>query len=81
MKLLDYDKFMAKDPTRLGMVFGVVELYEHPRYGDEHPLIGVNHISRIAFDTGYYDPWDDIGDCESILEDFQQILIDMGREV
>ena len=82
MKLLDYDKFMAKGPISLGTIYGaVIELYEHPIYGDEYPVVGANHLLKLAFNTGFYAPESDAWKCEAILEDFQQILIDMGRVV
>lgn len=72
--IYNYDKFMAQKPTHLGTVYGEVEVYEHPVYGDEAPVIGVSHKHRLAFNTGFYDPDTDQGDAEMILEIYQELV-------
>ena len=32
-----------------------IKFYEHPTHGDEYPVIAV--LDGIAWDTGFYDPW------------------------
>lgn len=38
--------FLAKNPTFLGRVHGV-DLYEHPTYGDEHPVMAITADGRV----------------------------------
>ena len=73
MNLYDYDKLMAQGPSLLGTVYGEVKLYEHPERGDSAPVIGVCHKRKLAWDTSYYDPWQDQGDCEDILAQYQEL--------
>ena len=34
-------KFLSRNPTLIGVV-GHVRFYEHPAYGDEHPLVQID---------------------------------------
>ena len=54
-KRIDKAKFMAKNPTLIGVV-GALTFYEHPTYGDEIGLIAVSNIvENLAIQTDYYD--------------------------
>ena len=60
LKLINYDKLMANDPTwyheiknQLGQL---VTFYEHPFLGDESSVLGT--INNVAFDTGFFDTED-----------------------
>ena len=71
--MYNYDKLMSANPERLGTVYGEVALYEHPTYGEDVPVIAVSHKHKLAWCSTFYDPWNDQGDCEIILEDFQEL--------
>ena len=46
-------KFMKKNPTLIGTVAGV-KFYEHPVYGDEHPLLAITKEGKLKH-TGCYE--------------------------
>ena len=50
--MLNYEKFMTKEPTFIGSIQGW-RFYEHPVYGDEVELV-VTHNGQAAY-SGFYD--------------------------
>ena len=71
ISLYKHDVLMSKKPSlmddknRHGIKF-----YEHPIYGDEASVIAV--LSGVAWDTGFYDPWNPT-DQSYIEEQAQQL--------
>jgi hypothetical protein len=54
MSQLSYEKIMSENPYVLHEC-KEFNLVEHPIYGDEHSMIGVDHKNKIAWATGFYD--------------------------
>lgn len=50
-----------------------LDLVENPYYGDEAPVIAIDHNLKIAFNTGFYDPWNE-GDQADIYKTYWAIL-------
>lgn len=80
--VMSYDDIVAANPyvftvdPELG--FGDLELVEHPVYGEDYPVIAVDHKNKIAFNTGFYDPWLG-GDHVYVIEMHEEIKrIDLG---
>jgi hypothetical protein len=72
----DYAETMALEPYVHDVMAGVgftLELVEHPIYGDESPVLAVDHNNKIVFNTGAYDPWNDT-DQEYIYDDYMKVL-------
>jgi hypothetical protein len=72
----DYAETMALEPYVHDVMAGVgftLELVEHPIYGDESPVLAVDHNNKIVFNTGAYDPWNDT-DKEYIYDDYMKVL-------
>lgn len=46
-------KFKLKNPTLIGCVGGF-QFYEHPTYGDEHPLLMITPEGKLK-DSGFWD--------------------------
>jgi hypothetical protein len=57
--MLNYTKFMALQPTKYGQMTNdkgqLIEFYEHPLRGDEHPVIAVCHELNLAATTDFYE--------------------------
>jgi len=74
--IYDYAETMALEPYVHDVMAGVgftLELVEHPIYGDESPVLAVDHNNKIVFNTGFYDPWNDT-DKEYIYDDYMKVL-------
>ena len=72
----DYAETMALEPYVQSVIEGTgftLELVEHPIYGDESPVLAIDHNNKIVFNTGAYDPWNDT-DKEYIYEDYMKVL-------
>ena len=70
-KLYKHDVLMSKNPPVLGdTTRHGIKFYEHPTYGDETSVIAV--LKGIAWDTGFYDPWNDCD--QSYIEEQAQEL-------
>jgi hypothetical protein len=58
----DYAQLMAQKPCVIDTIesdsFGI-DLVEHPFCGTLRALIAVDHDNKLAFSTGFYDPWND----------------------
>ena len=46
----NYTKLMSRDPYKHGSigVEDLIDLYEHPVYGEDSPVIAVQHERRLA---------------------------------
>ena len=57
--MLNYTKLMALEPTKYGQMTNsvgqIIDFYEHPTRGDEHPVIAVCHYHKLAATTDFYD--------------------------
>lgn len=74
--IYDYAETMALEPYVHDVMVGVgftLELVEHPIYGDESPVLAVDHSNKLVFNTGFYDPWNDT-DKEYIYDDYMKVL-------
>jgi hypothetical protein len=64
--MLNYTKLMALEPTKYGQMINdagqLIEFYEHPTRGDEHPVIAVCHEMKLAATTDFYELDDMIAD-------------------
>jgi hypothetical protein len=72
----DYAETMALEPYVYDVMAGVgftLELVEHPIYGDESPVLAVDHNNKLVFNTGAYDPWNDT-DKDYIYDDYMKVL-------
>lgn len=52
-KKYNKEKFMADKPELIRKISPYLELYEHPKFGDEYPLVAV--IGNDCFLTYFYD--------------------------
>ena len=48
-----------------------IELYEHPTLGDEGYVVA--DCDGLLWCTGFYDPWHDQGDLETIEKQFKEL--------
>ena len=72
----DYDQLVSEKPYLHDKIYGVgftLDLVEHPYYGDEAQVIAIDHNLKLAFNTEFYDPWNDT-DKEYIYENYMDIL-------
>ena len=57
--MLNYTKLMALEPHKYGQMINdagqLIEFYEHPLRGDEHPVIAVCHDMKLAATTDFYE--------------------------
>jgi hypothetical protein len=57
---------MSLNPTKLGEMLNsgnqIIEFYEHPIHGDEHPIIAVSHLHQLAANTDFYELDDMLAD-------------------
>jgi hypothetical protein len=64
--MLNYTRLMALEPTKYGQMTNfagqLIEFYEHPTRGDEHPVIAVCHDMKLAATTDFYELDDMIAD-------------------
>lgn len=72
MKQLNYEKLMSENPYVLHE-YEEFDLVEHPIYGDEHSMIGMDHKNKIAWNTGFYD-LDGGSDIQYIYEAWNELL-------
>ena len=72
----DYAETMALEPYVYDVIEGTgftLELVEHPIYGDESPVLAIDHNNKLVFNTGAYDPWNDT-DQEYIYDAYMKVL-------
>jgi len=53
--LSERQDFDVSTAIRLGRAANGYALYEHPRYGDEFPIVAVNLTTGEKFNTWYFD--------------------------
>ena len=75
----NYIKLMSRNPYKHGSIGteDLIDLYEHPTYGEDSPVIAVQHERQLAWDTGFYDPWESDSDQEIIIEQMYELLEDL----
>lgn len=72
----NYDQLVSEKPYLLDKIYGVgftLDLVEHPYRGDEVPVLAIDHNLKLAFNTNFYDPWNDT-DKEYIYEDYMALV-------
>ena len=59
---MNYTKLMSQAPTELGKMMNdlnqSITFYEHPKYGDEYPILIVCHELELASHTDFMDTSD-----------------------
>ena len=80
--IYDYDKIRSENPSVFYSCCDY-DLVEHPLYGDEVDVVAVSHALRVAWDTGFCDPFDDAGDMVHIFEQYLEIAksLKIGEQV
>jgi|Wag4MinimDraft_6_1082665.scaffolds.fasta_scaffold92623_1 hypothetical protein len=57
--MLNYEKLMNAAPTKYGEVLNaknqLIEFYEHPKFGEDYPVIAVCHALQLAAATTFYE--------------------------
>lgn len=57
--MLNYQKLMNATPTKYGEIVNakgqLIEFYEHPKFGEEYPVIAVCHSLQLAAATTFYE--------------------------
>ena len=73
---MNYSNLMETNPTKYGEIINkknqLIEFYEHPRYGEDAPVIAVCHSLKIASSTDFYE----LDDMTSIFEDYRPMFIE-----
>ena len=77
MEIFNWHELMQQEPTFLIERRGI-RFFEDPQFGMDTTVIAV--IGKVAFDSGFYDPWLCKSDIEMIWDKYEAHIKELNRD-